>query len=38
MPRVTVKGLTLEKEQLEYEITLLEQKNSELQAELDSRR
>ena len=38
MPRVTVKGLTLEKEQLEYEITILEQKNSELHAELDSRR
>ena len=38
MPRVTVKGLTLENEQLEYEITLLKQEGSVLKAELDSRR
>ena len=36
MPHVTVEGLTLEKEQLEHEITLLQQKNDELQADLDS--
>ena len=36
MPRVTVKGLTIEKEILEHEITLLKQKNHELQADLDS--
>ena len=38
MPRITVKGLTIEKELLEHEITLLQQKNDELQADLDSRR
>ena len=38
MPRVTKAMLTLEKEQLEYEITLLEREKGELQAELDSRR
>ena len=38
MPRITVKGLTIEKEMLEHEITLLQQKNDELQADLDSRR
>ena len=38
MPRVTVKGLTLENEQLEYEITLLKQENDVLKTELDSRR
>ena len=38
MPRVTVKMLTLENEQLEYELTLLKQEKSEVQAELDSRR
>ena len=38
MPRITVKGLTIEKELLEHEITLLQEKNNELQADLDSRR
>ena len=38
MPRVTVKGLKIENEQMEHEITLLQEKNDELQAELDSRR
>ena len=38
MPRITVKGLTIEKELLEHEITLLQEKNDELQADLDSRR
>ena len=38
MQRITVKGLTIEKELLEHEITLLQEKNDELQADLDSRR
>ena len=38
MPRITVKGLTIEKKLLERDITLLLQKNDELQAELESRR
>ena len=38
MPRITVKGLTIEKEILEHEITLLKQKSRVLQADLDSRR
>ena len=38
MPRITVKGLTAEKKVLEQEITVLLQKNDELQAELESRR
>ena len=38
MPRITVKGLTAEKKVLEEEITVLLQKNDELQVELESRR
>ena len=38
MPRVTVAMLKLDNEQMEYEITLLQQKNDELQAEVQSRR
>ena len=38
MPRITVKGLTIEKEMLEQTISLLRSGKRELQAELDSRR
>ena len=38
MPRVTVAMLKLDNEQMEHEITLLQQKNDELQVDLDSRR
>ena len=38
MPRVTVAMLKIENEQLEYELTLLQQENDVLKTELDSRR
>ena len=38
MPRVTIKGLTTEKEMLEQTVSLLQHGKRELQVELDSRR
>ena len=38
MPRITVKGLTIEKEMLEQTISLLREGKRELQAELNSRK